>query len=140
MRSILARFSTTYDLVLVDLPALDQGGEARAIGPFLDGCILVVEWGQTSVDDLRDAIAILQMGQVTVMGAVINQTEPGVPPLFGLTLADLGSIDWAKQFHRFVVSPLSDVIRKSHDVRWSQFFTWKTANPRSPGSSPKQTD
>jgi succinoglycan biosynthesis transport protein ExoP len=133
MRSILARFSTTYDLVLVDLPALDQGGEARAIGPFLDGCILVVEWGQTTVDDLRDAIAILQMGQVTVMGAVINQTEPGVPPLLGPTLAHLGSIDWVKQFHPFVASPLSDVIRKSHD-------TWKTANPRSPGSSPKQTD
>jgi len=103
MRELLGRLSATYELVLVDLAAMDQGIEARAIGPFLDACILVVQWGRTTVGELRDAIEVLRAGQVPLFGAVINQTEDGVPPLFGITLADLRSIDWGSSLDRLVL-------------------------------------
>jgi Mrp family chromosome partitioning ATPase/capsular polysaccharide biosynthesis protein len=103
MRELLGRLSATYELVLVDLAAMDQGIEARAIGPFIDGCILVVQWGRTTLGELRDAIEVLQAGQVTLFGVVINQTEDGVPPMFGITLADLRSIDWGSSLDRLAL-------------------------------------
>jgi succinoglycan biosynthesis transport protein ExoP len=107
MRELLGRLASTYEFILVDLPALDQGVETRAIGPFLDGCILIVQWGRTTLDELKDAITVLQAGQVVLFGVVINQVEEGVPPLLGITLADLKSIHWGSYVELFTVRPLS---------------------------------
>ncbi len=46
-----------YDLLLVDLPPLDQGPEFRLAAQDLGGLLLVVKWGDTQFDEIERAIA-----------------------------------------------------------------------------------
>lgn len=89
MERLLRHLDQSFATIIVDLPALSNAVDARAIGPLLDGCILVAEWGRAPVEALTDTVALLQAGQVKLLGAVINKVQEGVPPLFGLHLADL---------------------------------------------------
>jgi capsular exopolysaccharide synthesis family protein len=94
MERLLGRLDKSFDTILIDLPALTAVPDARAIGPLLDACIIVVEWGRTPIDALREAVDVLRMGSVPLLGVVINKVEDGVPPLFGIGLGTLRDIDW----------------------------------------------
>jgi capsular exopolysaccharide synthesis family protein len=94
MQRLLERLDQSFDTILIDLPALEEVPDARAIGPLLDGCIIVAEWGRVPVDALRDAVDMLQMSRVPLLGVVINKVEDGVPPLFGIGLDRLRNFDW----------------------------------------------
>jgi hypothetical protein len=47
-QALLARLRGSFDVILIDLPALD----ARVAGRFLDGVVIVANWGKTSIDGL----------------------------------------------------------------------------------------
>ncbi|MBV8890179.1 MAG: hypothetical protein JO305_10975 [Alphaproteobacteria bacterium] len=100
MRNLLERLSSSYEVILVDLPGLNRGVDARAIGPALDGCILVVEWGRTKLEALREAVSLLQAGRVALLGVVINKVEEGFPPLFGITLDSVRLLGWGRHLDR----------------------------------------
>jgi Mrp family chromosome partitioning ATPase/capsular polysaccharide biosynthesis protein len=89
MKRLLSRLEPLFDVMIVDLPPSTCGLHARALGPLLDGCILVAEWGRASLQKLGDAVDILRTGQVHLAGAIVNKSQEGVPPLFGYRLADL---------------------------------------------------
>jgi succinoglycan biosynthesis transport protein ExoP len=91
MRDLLQRFESTFAAIVVDLPSLASAVDARAIGPFLDGCILVVEWDRTPLEALADAVEVLRANRVRLFGAVINKVEYGIPSIFGLHVPDLRS-------------------------------------------------
>src|SRR5579884_1132610 len=94
MRSLLERLHEGFDTIFVDLPSLSLVPDARAIGPLLDSCIIVAEWGRTQIDALKDAVEMLEMSRVPLLGVVINKVDEGIPPLFGITMADLRDADW----------------------------------------------
>jgi capsular exopolysaccharide synthesis family protein len=94
MQRLLQRLDQSFDTILIDLPALEAVPDARAIGPLLGGCIIVAEWGRAPVDALRDAVDMLQMSRVPLLGVVINKVDEGVPPLFGIGLDRLRNFDW----------------------------------------------
>jgi len=81
MRDLLAKITTTFTPVIVDLPALSGVIDARAVAPLLDGCILVVEWGRTPIDAVKDALNLLRASNATVYGIVLNGVDEGIPPL-----------------------------------------------------------
>lgn len=89
MERLLRYLEERYATVIVDLPALRTAADARAIGRSLDGCILVGEWGRAPLEAVREAVALLRADRIRLLGAVINKVEDGIPPLFGLHLADL---------------------------------------------------
>jgi capsular exopolysaccharide synthesis family protein len=91
MRDLLQRFESTFAAIVVDLPSLASAVDARAIGPLLDGCILVVEWDRTPLEALADAVEVLRANRVRLFGAVINKVEYGIPSIFGLHVPDLRS-------------------------------------------------
>lgn len=86
---LLRHLAGPWETVIVDLPALRSAGDARALGRSLDGCVLVGEWGRVPLEAVREAVALLRADRVRLLGAVINKVEEGIPPLFGLHLADL---------------------------------------------------
>jgi capsular exopolysaccharide synthesis family protein len=96
MQRLLSRLDQSFNTILIDLPALREVPDARVIGPLLSSCIIVAEWGRAPVDGLRDAIEMLQMSRIPLIGVVINKVDDGIPPLFGIRLDQLRNIDWIR--------------------------------------------
>lgn len=74
MTALLARLCATRDVVL-DLPPLSAGSDARALSPHLDGIVLVVEAGRTTIEEANEAIRLLQSSQGRVVGVVLNKSR-----------------------------------------------------------------
>ena len=92
MERLLSHLDQSFATIIIDLPALSSAVDARAVGPLLDGCILVAEWDRVSNEEIADATAVLRAGQVKLLGAVINKVQEGIPPLFGLHFADIRAL------------------------------------------------
>jgi succinoglycan biosynthesis transport protein ExoP len=76
MRNLLDELGSRYDVTIIDLPALLEGADARAVSPFVDGFVFVGEWGRTPADVLKEAVQFLSTMQVNLLGVVINKVEP----------------------------------------------------------------
>ena len=71
MRQIVADLQQ-HASVIVDLPALNRSSDAQAVGQMLDGVIVVVEAGRTTVDEVADCLATLRSAHTVVLGVVLN--------------------------------------------------------------------
>ncbi len=59
--------------VVVDLPALASGGDARAAAARLDGVVIVVVAGRTTTDEVERAVNALSRAGATVLGTILNR-------------------------------------------------------------------
>ncbi len=60
-------------IVVVDLPPVRLGDDVVALAPYLDGILLIVREGETTVDALRDSAELLK--DFTILGTVLNQSS-----------------------------------------------------------------
>jgi polysaccharide biosynthesis transport protein len=65
----------SYDLVIVDMPALVTGPDVRAAAQSLDGFLLVVKWGATESELVRQALRSTGEARPKFVGAVLNMAE-----------------------------------------------------------------
>jgi Mrp family chromosome partitioning ATPase len=65
----------SYDLVIVDMPALATGPDVRAAAQSLDGFLLVVKWGATESELVRQALQSTGEALPKFVGAVLNMAE-----------------------------------------------------------------
>ncbi|MBE7219357.1 MAG: hypothetical protein INR64_12860 [Caulobacteraceae bacterium] len=72
MGRFLAGLRETGD-VIVDLPAMERSPHAQAVAGFLDGIVLVVECGRTTLDEVALAIRTLDGARATLLGIVLNK-------------------------------------------------------------------
>jgi Mrp family chromosome partitioning ATPase len=84
MQSLLDRLDAQFETILIDLPALTAAVDARALAPRLDAGIVTVEWGRTSLEQLRELAGLLRADGLPILGVVINKADSAVPPLFGI--------------------------------------------------------
>jgi succinoglycan biosynthesis transport protein ExoP len=74
-KSLFAALTTKYDYVIVDLspiaPAIDVRASSRVIGAY----ILVIEWGDTKVDDVQYALRHAGEVRENIIGAVLNKVD-----------------------------------------------------------------
>jgi succinoglycan biosynthesis transport protein ExoP len=75
MQAVLSSLSERFDYVIIDLPPLGATVDARAISPFIDCFIMVVEWGKTRYDVLDEALASIAMAREKVLGIVLNKVN-----------------------------------------------------------------
>lgn len=101
LQALLPNLREQFAAVVVDLPALQRAGDARAAAPLLDGCILVVRHGRTSLRALEEATELLRADNVSLFGVVITGVTEDVPPLFGLHLDQVRKLEFAGFFHWF---------------------------------------
>lgn len=94
---LLTRLKRDFGTVLIDLPAVSR---ARPVAPMLDGCILVCRYGRTSLRALEDAVELLRADNVVLFGVVIAGVSEDIPPLFGLHLDELRSVDYGQLAQR----------------------------------------
>ncbi|GJD64266.1 Tyrosine-protein kinase etk [Methylobacterium frigidaeris] len=77
MHEVLNRVAGTYDLVVLDLSAMQATTDARAIGRILDGMILVATWGETERDSVEMAAITLEAAYCRLLGVVLNKVRDG---------------------------------------------------------------
>ena len=68
----LANFKKWFDITIVDLPALKNSADARAVAPLLDAVVLVARAGVTKLDGLEEGIDALQNVGGRIVGIVLN--------------------------------------------------------------------
>jgi Mrp family chromosome partitioning ATPase/LPS O-antigen subunit length determinant protein (WzzB/FepE family) len=91
---LLAQLKKDFGMVLVDLPALRRAGEARAVAPSLDGCLLVCTYGRTPLRALEDAVEQLRTDNVVLFGVVMTGVSDDIPPLFGWRLGEVRELGY----------------------------------------------
>jgi len=72
---ILDNAVDSYDLVIVDLPALVTGPDVRTAAQSLDGFLLVVKWGATESELVRQALRSAGEARPKFVGAVLNMAD-----------------------------------------------------------------
>lgn len=77
MASVVRDGRATLDRMIVDLPPVDELPTLRPLLDVLDGVIIVVEAGKTSIDDVAAAVHDLESSGTTILGIVLNKTSEG---------------------------------------------------------------
>ena len=74
LRAFLDEARERFDLVILDLPAIDAGAEARVIGAMADGIALVASWDQLLRDDFIAAVDAIA-DEPNFAGVILNRVE-----------------------------------------------------------------
>ncbi len=78
MASLLDAARAEYDYIVIDLPPVVPVVDVRAVAPLIDGFVMVVEWGVTSRDVVKEAIATVEPLSERMIGIVLNKASPAV--------------------------------------------------------------
>ena len=76
LSKLLTRLKENYDFVLVDTPPVFPVADARVVGRFSDGVILVARAGQTAREAASAAHRRLAADDVRVLGLILNDWDP----------------------------------------------------------------
>ncbi|WP_244492665.1 polysaccharide biosynthesis tyrosine autokinase [Aureimonas sp. AU22] len=75
MSRLLARFRGQYDYIVVDLPPVGPVVDAKAFAQRVDAFVFVVEWGKTSRQLVRSAIASNPIFHSKSLGVILNKAD-----------------------------------------------------------------
>lgn len=78
MLKLFTHLRETYDWIIVDLSPLAPVVDVRATSQFIDGYILVVEWGKTNIESVQHALKDAAIVKDRTIGAVLNKADFGV--------------------------------------------------------------
>ena len=78
MAALLEAARAEYDYIVIDLPPVVPVVDVRAVAPLIDGFVMVVEWGVTSRDVVKEAIAAVEPLSERMIGIVLNKASPAV--------------------------------------------------------------
>ena len=75
LSEVLSNVADSYDLVIVDMPSLAEGPDVRAAASLLDHFLLVVKWGATASELVRQGFRSAGEAQPKFVGAVLNMAD-----------------------------------------------------------------
>jgi succinoglycan biosynthesis transport protein ExoP len=75
VKDMLKKGATNHDYVLVDLPPILPVVDVRAVAHLFDAFIMVVEWGNTSTDEILRAANSSPILIDRLLGAVLNKAD-----------------------------------------------------------------
>ena len=65
-----------YDFIVLHAPPVLTSGDATWLAPFVDGVMVIANWGKTTEEQLLEAATQLRMNHAHLIGTVINQVNP----------------------------------------------------------------
>ncbi len=86
LEEVLAAAEEAYDLVVVDMPPLAAGPQLRAAAGALDGILLVVRWGATRSELVRQAFRSAGPARERFAGTVLNMADEAAMKRYGYEL------------------------------------------------------
>lgn len=72
-----------YDIIILDTPAALVVNDSSFLATLADASIMVIRWGQTTENALRDAAMRLRINNIPLVGTVINRVEPRTHARYG---------------------------------------------------------
>lgn len=75
MHQLLESLKNTYDLVILDSPAVLTAHDAIILGGYADGAVVVIESGKTGRKPFTHTYELLQKAGIVVVGAVLNKAK-----------------------------------------------------------------
>lgn len=72
MRSFVEECSKLYEYIIIDTPPINTVADAQIVSTFVDGVVLIAKSGNTSTDELNDAIAAVKRAEGNLCGVVLN--------------------------------------------------------------------
>jgi Mrp family chromosome partitioning ATPase len=72
-----------YELAIVDMPSLAEGPDVRAAARSLDGFLIVVKWGETESELVRQGLRSAGAAREKFFGAVLNMADEKMMELYG---------------------------------------------------------
>lgn len=64
-----------YDLVVFDLPPMLAVGDVHAAAGMLDGALLVVEWGETTEEEIESGLRLAPAVREKLVGTLVNKSD-----------------------------------------------------------------
>jgi succinoglycan biosynthesis transport protein ExoP len=83
MANLLRELRTEYDYIIIDLPPLVPVIDARAIADHVDAFVMVVGWGQTPKESVRQAFALAARMESKIVGSVLNMVDETAESYYG---------------------------------------------------------
>jgi exopolysaccharide transport family protein len=74
-RKLFDRLRASYDFVIVDMPPLIPLVDARATASFTDCHLLVIEWGRTKIDVVKQALHSAPNVYENMVGTILNKAD-----------------------------------------------------------------
>lgn len=71
--SRLKAFEPPYDVIIVDLPPIEEAIDTMPTLPALDFIVLVAEWGSTPVDAVTEAVRVADAVGIPLLGVVMTK-------------------------------------------------------------------
>ncbi|WP_024506293.1 AAA family ATPase [Bradyrhizobium sp. ARR65] len=75
MRNLLKKAAGYYDYVICDLPSVLPVVDVKATAHLFDAFVLVVEWGNTSTNEILNAVRSSPLVSERLLGAVLNKAD-----------------------------------------------------------------
>jgi succinoglycan biosynthesis transport protein ExoP len=75
IKTLLNELSERFDYIIFDLPPLGAAADARAISPYIDSFLVVIEWGRTRRDVLAEALAGIWPAKDKIIGGILNKVR-----------------------------------------------------------------
>ena len=69
--------ATHFKHIVVDLPPLSAASEARVLAKKVDCVLLIVKWGETSKELIREILAADEDVRLQCVGAILNGVDMG---------------------------------------------------------------
>lgn len=79
MREVLARFSESFDVIVIDSPPVLPVADAAILASMVDGALMVVRAGSTNRKAAQLAVQQLEDVNAHVLGVVLNDPKAQVP-------------------------------------------------------------
>ena len=77
-KNLIKAARDTYDHVILDLPPILPVADTKVVSPFVDSFIMVIEWGETRVAAVSDALNIAPLVAEKLLGAVLAKARSGL--------------------------------------------------------------
>jgi polysaccharide biosynthesis transport protein len=74
-QALLADLRAEFDFVVVDLPAILPVGDAAAASGLVDGMVMIVEWGATPEEVVRECLENTAIDPTRLLGVVLNKVD-----------------------------------------------------------------
>lgn len=78
VKAVIGRVTGDYDLILIDTPPVVAYADYLALAPFVSGCVLVVEFGQTKRQVVSRALSNLSSCTKS-LGMILNRRRRVIP-------------------------------------------------------------
>lgn len=75
MRDLLAKLRSSYDMIIIDSPALDAVSDARVLAHYADTTVFVVRWEGTKQHAAIESLKLLTTAGARIAGVVLQQVN-----------------------------------------------------------------